>query len=226
MELLVFGHAGARVIVFPTRAGRFYDYENWKLVNALQHKLDQGHIQLYCLDSIDSESLYAYWKPPWERIARHNQYEAYVLEEVLPLTRQLNSSPTLVAHGCSLGAYHAVNIAFRHPHLFQKVVALSGRYDLTTAIGSYEDRFDGHYDDAIYFHTPSHFIPQMSDQWHLDSLRRMEIILAVGEEDVFVENNRHLSNALWDKGVWHALHFWPGEAHRARPWRQMVAQYL
>ncbi len=25
MELLVFGHAGAKVMVFPTREGRFYD---------------------------------------------------------------------------------------------------------------------------------------------------------------------------------------------------------
>jgi esterase/lipase superfamily enzyme len=31
MELLVFGHTGARVLVFPTREGRFYDYENWDL---------------------------------------------------------------------------------------------------------------------------------------------------------------------------------------------------
>ncbi len=28
MELLILGHAGARVLVFPTRCGRFYDYEN------------------------------------------------------------------------------------------------------------------------------------------------------------------------------------------------------
>ena len=28
MELLVFGHGGAKVLVFPTRDGRFYEYEN------------------------------------------------------------------------------------------------------------------------------------------------------------------------------------------------------
>ena len=27
MELLVFGHGGARVLAFPTRCGRFYEYE-------------------------------------------------------------------------------------------------------------------------------------------------------------------------------------------------------
>ncbi len=32
MELLVFGHAGAKVLVFPTRCGRFYEYEEMGLV--------------------------------------------------------------------------------------------------------------------------------------------------------------------------------------------------
>src|SRR5262245_55309226 len=42
MELLVFGHAGARVLVFPTRQGRFFDYENWGLVGALHHQISNG----------------------------------------------------------------------------------------------------------------------------------------------------------------------------------------
>ncbi|MEY3787833.1 MAG: hypothetical protein RLZ75_2040, partial [Pseudomonadota bacterium] len=32
MELLVFGHAGAKVLVFPSRFGRFYEYEKLGLV--------------------------------------------------------------------------------------------------------------------------------------------------------------------------------------------------
>jgi esterase/lipase superfamily enzyme len=59
MELLVFGHGGARVIVFPTREGRFFDYENFGLVASLSHRIEAGRIQLFCVDSVDSESLYA-----------------------------------------------------------------------------------------------------------------------------------------------------------------------
>ena len=36
MELLVFGHAGAKVIVFPTREGRFYEYENLRMTEVLR----------------------------------------------------------------------------------------------------------------------------------------------------------------------------------------------
>ena len=63
------------------------------------------------------------------------QYESYILEEVIPFMQSENGVPSLVVHGCSIGAYHAMNLALRHPSLFCKVVALSGRYDLTRAIG-------------------------------------------------------------------------------------------
>lgn len=50
--------------------------------------------------------------------------------------------------------------------------------------------------------------------------------LAVGEEDLFLASNQQLSTILWDKGVWHALRVWPGEAHCAAAWRRMVPWYL
>jgi esterase/lipase superfamily enzyme len=226
MELLVFGHAGTRTLVFPTRDGRFYDYENWGLVQALESRINAGCLQLFCVDSVDAESLYCFWCRPADRMVRHQQYEAYLLNEVLPLTCRKNPNPLLTAHGCSLGAYHAVNIAFRHPDLFGKVVALSGRYDLTGSVGNFRGLFDGYYDQNIYYNTPCHFIPLLTDPVILDQLRRMEIILVIGEDDPFLENNYQLSDALQKKQIKHALHVWSGEAHRARYWRQMVSLYL
>lgn len=226
MELLIFGHSGARVLVFPTRDGRFYDYENWGMVEALHHPISQGWLQLYCVDSVDAESLYCCWCYPGDRMKRHLQYEGYILHEVFPLMHYKNPNSHIIAHGCSLGGYHAVNIAFRHPQMFSKVVALSGRYDLTIQLGSFRDLFDGYYDERIYFNMPSHYVPNISDEWLLESLRRMDIVLVIGEEDQFVENNRELSRKLWEKGVWNALHVWHGEAHKPRYWRQMVAMYM
>ena len=108
----------------------------------------------------------------------------------------------------------------------QRFVALSGRYDLTAAVGSFRGLFDGHYDTTIYYNTPSHFVPYLTDAEILARLRRMEITLAIGHEDAFLENNRQLSGSLGAKGIGHALHVWPGEAHKARDWRQMVPLYL
>src|SRR5437762_3210904 len=85
MELLIFGHGGARVLVFPTSQARFYEWEERGLIHALGEHLHRGWLQLYCVDSVDSESWYARWKHPAHRIARHQQYDDYLVREVMPL---------------------------------------------------------------------------------------------------------------------------------------------
>jgi esterase/lipase superfamily enzyme len=109
MELLVFGHGGARVLVFPTSMGRFYEWEDRGMVAALGGHLVNGWLQLICVDSVDSESWYADWAHPAQRAARHAQYERYLLEEVLPFSTNRNPDPYLIATGASFGAYHAAN---------------------------------------------------------------------------------------------------------------------
>ncbi len=225
MELLVFGHAGASVLFFPTRTARFYDYENWKIVEAVQDKIDQGFLQLYCVDSIDAESFYSSIHPA-DKIRRHLQYERYILEEVLPLIRFRNNFTWLIAAGCSLGGYHAVNIAFKYPQYFNKVVSMSARYDLTLAANSFPDLFDGYMDETIYYNMPGMYMPNLTDETILNALRKLTIDLVVGKEDPFFDNNKHLSIVLAKKNIPHSLYTWDEEAHRPRYWREMMRLYL
>lgn len=226
MELLIFGHAGARVLVFPTRRGRFFEYEDLGLVHALADQLDNGLLQLFCVDSIDQESIYNRYISPCDRIRRHNQYEQYILQEVLTLSRLKNPQPFMIVHGCSLGAYHAVNIALRHPQWFGKVVAFSGRYSLCEPVGEFRGLFDDYYDDDIYYHSPNHFLPNLEDSAVLDNLRRLEIIMTIGAEDPFMSSNLALSETLRAKHVPHDLFVWEGRAHQASDWQKMVPLYL
>jgi esterase/lipase superfamily enzyme len=219
MELLVHGHAGAPVLVFPTSKGRYYEYEDRGMVAALGDYLEQGWFQLYCVDSIDGESFYNWWASPLNRILRHLQYEDYLLNEVLPLIRTKNSNSFLMAHGCSFGAYHAVNLAFRHPYLFGRVLAFSGKYDMSSFFG-------GYYDSNIYLNTPSHFVPNLNDPGVLNALRRMDIILALGKDDPNIENNHALSAALWAKEIWHAFREWDGWSHDWPYWQKMIRMYI
>lgn len=225
MQLLVFGHAGIRVLVFPTWKGRFYQYENYGMVEVLRGPLERGMLQLFCVDSFDARALYNQAISPRQRILRHLDFEKYILHEILPFSEWKNPNPSLLTHGCSLGAFHAVNIAFRHPDLFSGILALSGRYDLTRSFNGVPDLFDCYYDDDVYFNTPSHFIPNLTDTELLKQLRKLDITLAVGEQDAFIENNRALSQALWDKGIWHAFRVWPGRAHDFHHWREMLSLY-
>lgn len=226
MELLVFGHAGAKVLAFPTRDGRFYELENLGVIQSLVDKIQAGHLQVFCVDSIDQETFYNRWRHPAERIYRHILFEEYVLNEVLPFMAEKNNHPCTIALGCSLGAFHATNIVFRHPHLFQKLCAFSGRYDLTMGVEHFYNLFDGFYNEDIYFHMPSHYLPQLTCEWRLHHLRNIDMIFTIGNQDPFLANNHHLSQELWSKGVWHSLHEWDGRAHRGQSWRKMAWLYL
>lgn len=226
MEMLVIGHAGVKVLVFPTRGGRFYEYEDLRMPLVLREKIEAGQLQFFCVDGLDSESFYCWWAHPSGRIQRHIQYEEYILTEVLPFMAEKNPDAAVVAHGCSLGAYHAANVAFRHPHLFQKLVAFSGRYDLTLNIESFTDVFDGYYSLDIYYHTPNHFLPNLEDPSQLQHLRQMEMIFTIGKEDPFINNNQQLSDILTRKDIPHHLHLWDDRAHSGYYWRKMAKLYL
>ena len=226
MELLVFGHAGAKVLVFPTRDGRFYEYEDLRIVQSLAHKIDAGQLQLYCVEGLAQEIFYCGWRHPADRIHRYGQYEEYILNEVMPLMAAKNGHSCTIAHGCSLGAFYAANIALRHPHLFRKLSAFSGRYDLTHGVEAFGDLFDGYYDQSIYYNTPCHFLPNLGEGPQLHALRGMDVVLVVGKEDPFLENNRYLSRRLWEKGVRSTVHEWDGRAHQGYFWRKMAPLYI
>lgn len=226
MELLVFGHSGAKVLFFPPRMGRFYDYENWKVIHALKEKIQGGHLQIFCVDSVDLESFYNSFSQPNYRIHRHIQYEKYVLEEVIPLANTINTNPNIISAGCSLGAYHAVNIAMRHPHLFCKVVGLSGRYDLTKSKAYFKDLLSGFHNDFVYFNMPNQYLKNLEDSNLIAQIQNMDIVLAIGNQDLFLESNYIMANILDEKGIAYNLYEWQGEAHKAFYWRQMVPLYF
>jgi hypothetical protein len=70
MELLWFGHAGRPHLGFPTSQGRLDQAEDFGLVGAVAELIEQGQIQVWCVDSLDAESYYTQEKQPAEPIAR------------------------------------------------------------------------------------------------------------------------------------------------------------
>ena len=114
MELLVFGHAGPPMIVFPSSMGAFFEYEDRGMIGALAGKLEHGALQLFCVSSVDSESWYNRHIHPRQRVTRHLQYEDYLLERRGPVGPPPESpSGTIGVTGCSFGAYHAMVMALR-----------------------------------------------------------------------------------------------------------------
>jgi esterase/lipase superfamily enzyme len=226
MELLVFGHEGARVLLFPTRGARFYDYENWRVIEAISDKIAAGHLQIFCVDSIDHETFYSQKFSPDVRMEKHLLYEKYIIDEVLPFTRSKNPQPYMISAGCSLGAYHCMNIAFKYPQFFGKVVGMSGRYNLTIPMGSFRDLFDGYIDPVIEENTPQIFLEKYASAEQIEMIRKMEIILIIGVEDAFLQDNRHFSSTLSEHNIRHELSIWDEEAHKPWYWRKMFRMFI
>lgn len=220
MEMLVFGHAGTPVLVFPTSGGRFFEFEDQGMVGALAGKIDAGQLQLFCVDSVNMESWYNRQVSPRRRIARHMQYEGYLLHEALPLIRQRNADAGLLALGCSFGGYHAVNLALRHPDLFSGFISLSGAFDLSGFL-------DGYCDRDCYLNLPTHYLPRLTDPWYLDRFRRNTHVLATGWDDQCLVQNQNLDRILSEKDIPHQLHIWDApNAHDWPAWRRMVQTYV
>lgn len=215
MELLHFGHAGRTLLVFPTSQGRFYQWEDFGLVDAISDFIDSGAVQLVCLDSVDSESWYARDKPPADRVRRHLQYESYIVNEILP---RLAGPP--VAAGTSFGALHAALLAARHPSRVGGFIALSGAFDTSRWL-------DGYHDDNAYFTNLFEFLPGLTDEAYLVPLRgEHPKVIATGEHDPNVEDSRRLAGLLRAKGVEVGLDIWPGWAHDWPYWKDMMRRYL
>jgi esterase/lipase superfamily enzyme len=220
MELLVFGHGGVPIVVFPSSQGRFFEFEDRGLIGAVAHKIDSGEIQLYCLDSVDAESWYNRDVPPRWRIARHVQYENYIMEEVLPFIRLRNFDPHLVSVGCSFGGYHAVNVALRHPDRFTGFLSMSGAFDLGNFLG-------GYYDQDVYFNMPPHYLPNLADPWFFDRYRSNTYILATGWDDHCLWQSQNLARIMGEKGVPHHLYIWDSwNSHDWPTWARMMNEYL
>lgn len=228
MELKVYGEGGKPVLVFPSGGGRFYEYEDFGMVEACRPFLDSGRIQLFTVDSVDGQSWQNQGLPPCERARRHAQYERYILEEVLPFVKSRNGSGLpLFSTGCSGGAYHAANILFRHPDLFDGVIALSGLYGARFVFGD-------HWDDCLYFHFPLAYLPGLGDPRLLELIRRSRIVLCVGQGDWercdqydCIGDTRALKDVLDAKGIPCWTDFWgPDVAHDWAWWRRQMPYFL
>ena len=219
MELLVFGEHGLPVVVFPTSMGRFYQWEDFGMVAHLAPRIDAGLVQLWCVDSVDSESFYNKQAAPQDRARRHLAYDGYLRDELIPQIRRENPHLELELLGASFGAFHAVDLATRHPGIASRVTGLSGAFDASRWL-------DGLRQDDAYFVNPLAFLPNLSDERQLRPLRETEFVIATGAEDPNVEQSRQVVATLQGKGVPATLHLWNGWAHDWPFWKEMVDTFL
>ena len=225
MEIKVYGYYGKPLVVFPPQAGRFYDFENFGMVESIASFIEAGQIKLFAVDSIDGESWANGSAHPADRARRHQDYDRYIVEEAVPFIRKHCGDTTekFITTGVSMGAYHAANFFFRHPDIFDMVIAISGLFRLNHFIGDYMD-------DNVYFNTPLAYLPNMNDPWYLDQYRQSRIIVCTGQgawEEEMLADTHALKGILEGKGIPHWIDFWGGDVNHDWPWwRKMLPYFL
>jgi len=225
MEIKVYGHYGKPVLVFPAQGGRFHEFEDFGMIEACRWFIENGQIKVFTVDSIDNQS-WANWNAhPADRARRHEDYDRYIVQEVVPFARQNcnNAEAKLLTTGCSMGGYHAGNFFFRHPDVFDSMICLSGLFQLHMFVGDYSD-------ETVYLNSPLHFLPNLDDPWYLDQYRRSHIVVCVGQgdwEDAMLADARALQRILAEKNVPAWIDFWGHDVNHDWPWwRQQLPYHL
>lgn len=223
MEIVAYGHFGTAMLMFPSAAADYLEYERFKLIETIQPFIEASKIKVYSINSINSESWLNDKMHPREKAIRHQQYNQYIVEEVVPFIYRDCDGPTpIITCGVSLGALHAANSYFRRPDVFDGVIAMSGIYDLK----AYSK---GYFDEDCYFNSPMDYLPNMDDPYWLNQLRAKEHVYFVSGKGAYEDPSASVAigEVLQAKNIPHEVDLWGYEwGHDWPTWRAMLPHYV
>ena len=216
MHLWRFGHFGAPVLVFPSASGMAHEWEAHGMVGGLGDLIGGGRIKLYCSESNVAEAWTRRDSDPAWRLGRHQAFERYVVDELVPFIRRdcRSEEIKIAVTGTSLGAYYAANFALKFPQIFHYALCLSGRYDTDWLT-------DGYDSPEVYFNNPMAFVPNLDGE-ALERVRaNTHLTLVCGQgkwEDGNIEDTRNFAGVLAGKGISHELDLWGHDVSHEWEW--------
>ncbi len=225
MGIRVYGHEGTPVLVFPTQDSMCDNFENFGMIDTLAEPIEQGRIQLFCVDTVDADSWSNVWGDKEWRAARQEAYYDYIIEEVLPFIRSENPSGMLpITTGCSMGATHSVIVFFRRPELFSGILAMSGVYDARLF-------FDGWLNETLYWNSPVDFLAGLpADHPYVGLYNQKKMVLCIGQgqwEDDGRVTTARLRDIFEAKGIHAWVDFWGYDVDHDWPWwKKQIVYFL
>jgi esterase/lipase superfamily enzyme len=224
MELKVYGHSGKPFIIFPCQGGRFFEAEDFGMINALSGFINEGRIKVFTLDGIDKEAWANFDAHPHDRGVRHNQYDNYVVKEAVPFIRAHCKTPDIkiACTGFSMGGYHAANFFFKHPYLFDVSIAISGLYDLKMFVGDFMDL-------NVYYNSPILYLKNLEDETILEMYRKSKIVISCGKgawEEEMLDDTLQMKAILESKQVPAWVDIWGSDVNHDWPWWKKMLPYF
>ena len=223
MPIATYGDYGFALLLVPTAAADYLEYERFQMMDCLEPFINAGKVKAFSIDSINNESWLNVEMQGAQKAIRQNQFNEYVFNEVIPFIKNSCSSETpVIISGASFGALHSVNLFLKRPDLINGVIAMSGVYDLT-------EYTKGYYDEQVYFNSPIHYLPNLEDDLFLANIRNSQHIhILTGSGDYEdPEASRRFAGTLYNKGINYELDIWGKDwKHDWPTWRAMLPAYL
>jgi esterase/lipase superfamily enzyme len=215
------GTYGKPVLLFPTAGGDAEEVERHRLVEHLRPLIDVGRAKVYSCDSVAGRAIVEGRGSSEHRFALFNAFHQAVAEEVVPAIHSDCGGPLpIVVAGASVGAFNALALICRYPHLVDAAVCLSGTYAI-------EDLIGGRFTDDLYYASPLHFLPGLEGP-ALETLRTRLVLFASGSgewEDI--GESWRAARVLGAKGIPNRVDDWgPAYRHDWPTWWEMLPTYL
>ena len=223
MPIASYGHYGFALLLVPTAAADYLEYERFQLMDTLAPFIDAGRMRVFSVNSINNESWLNNEMQGEHKAIRQNQFNKYIFDEVIPFIKTNTSAETpVIACGASFGALHSMNLFLKRPDIINGVLAMSGVYNLT-------EYTKGYFDDDVYFNSPMHYMPNLTDHHILEQIRQSRHIHIMSGGGAYEDPaaSGQFAKVLYDKGIWYELDIWgPEWPHDWNTWRAMLPHYL
>ncbi len=217
------GNTGIPLLCFPTQDSHCNNLEDFGMIHTMSDFIENGQIQVYCVDTVDIESWSAYWGSNDWRAARQEQYFHYITDEFVPFIHETSQSPVQpLVTGFSMGGTHAAVTFLRRPDLFSGMLAVSGVYDSGYFYGNWMN-------DTLYYNSPVAFIPNMENNHpYIELYNKKPVIFCVGQgpwEDEGVRTLKILERQFAEKGIHAWADFWGYDVNHDWPWWKHMIRY-
>jgi esterase/lipase superfamily enzyme len=223
MPVAVYGHYGKALLLVPTAAADYLEYERFQMIDALAPLIDAGKIKVFSVNSMNNESWMNNQMLGEHKAIRHNEFNAYIYNEVVPFIKNNTSWNTpIIVSGASFGALHSMNLFLKRPDLLSGVIAMSGVYNLM-------EYTKGFYDEQVYYNSPAHYVPNLTDHNILEQIRssnNIHILTGSGPYEA-PDAAKDFASLLYNKGINYELSVWGEEwKHDWPTWLAMLPLFV
>lgn len=223
MPIAIYGDFGFALLLIPTAAADYLEYERFQLIDYLAPYIKSGKIKVFSVNSINNESWMNNEMAGQHKAIRHNQYYEYIYNEVVPFIKNNTSWETpIIVSGASFGALHSMNLFLKRPDLIDGVIAMSGVYDLT-------EYTKGFFDEQVYLNSPMHYMTNLTDHTILEQIRKSQhihILTGCGDHED-PDAAKAFAGVLYTKGINYELSVWGNEwKHDWPTWRAMLPLFI